>query len=142
MQFWKNAEVTTFNSKCAIKVVVENVVFAIPIFYKVIFSFMFGMFNISFSRLTFAYCFYIPVFVSLAFHYQPWNYGFLVLRKPSNAIQYGPFWGCLLTDGIRKGSPSKICHTFFTIIKLSIVTASLKRIQKIYKLRDTLLKFC
>ena len=36
----------------------------------------------------------------------------------------------------------KSCHTYPTIMKLSTVIPCLKKIQKIYELRDTCLEFC
>ena len=36
----------------------------------------------------------------------------------------------------------KICHTYPTMMKLGTVTPYLKKIQKIYKSRDTPLEFC
>ena len=37
---------------------------------------------------------------------------------------------------------SKICHTYPTVMKLGTVIAYLKKIQKVYEPRGTLLDFC
>ena len=63
--------------------------------------------------------------------------------KNVNPIQVGFFWaghewrrGCLF-------SPlPKICHTDPTMIKLGAVIPYVKKIQKMYKSRDTSLEFC
>ena len=48
----------------------------------------------------------------------------------------------LLTDGGgQKGLLPEFFHTFSTMIKLRRIIPYLKKIQKIYKSRDTLLKF-
>ena len=44
----------------------------------------------------------------------------------------GPFWPPV----------SKICHTYPTIMKLDTVIPYLRKIQKMYKSRDTSLEFC
>ena len=49
----------------------------------------------------------------------------------------------LLTDGGQKASHlPKICHKYPAMMKLGTVTPYLKKIQKINKSHDTLLKFC
>ena len=57
------------------------------------------------------------------------------LNKPVNP---------LLTDGAgQKATPlPKICHTYPAMMKLAIVLPYLKKIQRIYESRDTLLEFC
>ena len=42
----------------------------------------------------------------------------------------------------QKGLLIKICHTYHTIMKFAVVIPYLKKIQKIYKSRDTPLAFC
>ena len=42
-------------------------------------------------------------------------------------------WG----EGCKKAPSSKICHTYRTMIKLGTLIPHQKKIQKIYKLRDT-----
>ena len=54
-----------------------------------------------------------------------------------NLIQDGPFWGCS-----RKGPLSEICHTYPRMMRIGAIILYLKKIQKLYKLRDTLLEFC
>ena len=44
--------------------------------------------------------------------------------------------------GSKKYSLPKICHTYPTIMKLDTVVPYLKKIQKKYKSRDTVLEFC
>ena len=60
-----------------------------------------------------------------------------------NHIQIGSFRGCSRI-GVQKCSPPlpKICHTYPTMMKLSTVIPYLMKIQCIYKLRDTSIKFC
>ena len=49
----------------------------------------------------------------------------------------------LWVGGGQKDSPlPKICHTYPTMMKLRIVILYLKKIQKLYKSRDTPLEFC
>ena len=50
----------------------------------------------------------------------------------------------LLTDGRggKKATHLKICLTYPAIMKLGTVVPYLKKIQKIYKSRDTPLEFC
>ena len=50
----------------------------------------------------------------------------------------------LLTDGegAKKAPLPKICHTCLKMMKLGTVIPYLKKIQKIYKLRDIPLEFC
>ena len=58
-----------------------------------------------------------------------------------NPIQDRHFRGCSQVG--RKGGKEtllpKICHTYPTFMKLGIVIPYLKKIQRIYKLRDTTL---
>ena len=57
----------------------------------------------------------------------------------------GWFFSGLLTDGEGGGKKTplpKICHTYPTMMKLGTVITYLKKIQKIYKSRDTPLEFC
>ena len=61
-----------------------------------------------------------------------------------NHIQVGSFRGCSWI-GVQKCSlPSlpKICHTYPTMMKLSAIIPYLTKIQNIFKLRDTPIKFC
>ena len=44
--------------------------------------------------------------------------------------------------GGQKDPLPKICHTYPTIMKLGTVIPYLKKIQKLYESRDTLLEFC
>ena len=45
--------------------------------------------------------------------------------------------------GAKKAPPLlKICHTYPTMMKLGTVISYLKKIQEIYKSRDTVLEFC
>ena len=45
--------------------------------------------------------------------------------------------------GAKKVPPLlKICHTYPTMMKLGTVISYLKKIQEIYKSRDTFLEFC
>ena len=56
-----------------------------------------------------------------------------------NPIHVGPFRGCSrMGEGGQKGPLPKIFHTYPTMMKLPY----LKKIQKIYESRDTLLEFC
>ena len=53
------------------------------------------------------------------------------------------FFGATQGWGSAKKAPlSKICHSYPTMMKLGIVIPYPKKIQKIYKLRDTPLEFC
>ena len=55
-------------------------------------------------------------------------------------------WGALITDdrggGLKRRLFSKICNTYPAMMKLGTVIPYIKKIQKIYKSRDTLLEFC
>ena len=60
-----------------------------------------------------------------------------------NPIQDGFFRGCSRMGGGFLGPPlSKICHRYPTIMKLGTVIPNLRKIQKMYKSRDTFLEFC
>ena len=61
-----------------------------------------------------------------------------------NPIQDGHFWGCSrMGGGGREKAPlPKICHTYPTVMKLGTVIPYLKKIQKIFELRDTPPEFC
>ena len=54
-----------------------------------------------------------------------------------NPIQDGPFRDCSWIGGGQKGPLPKICHTYPAMMKLGTVIPYLKKIQKIYKSRDT-----
>ena len=58
-----------------------------------------------------------------------------------NPIQDGLFRGCSRM-AVKKAPLHKICHTYPTTMKLGTVIAYLKKIQEIYKSRDTSLQFC
>ena len=62
------------------------------------------------------------------------NYYFLF-----NPIQDGIFWGCSRIGVGQKGLLPKIYHTYPTMINLVKVIPYLKKNQKIYEPRDTLL---
>ena len=64
---------------------------------------------------------------------------FLTLFRmgPSGAAQ-GWAGGC----GGQNGPLPKICHIYPTMMKLGTLIPYLKKIQKIYKSRDTSLEFC
>ena len=57
-----------------------------------------------------------------------------------NHIQNGLFGGYSWMGGKRSPFP-KICHTYPTMLKLGTVIPYLKKIQKMYKSRGTLLEF-
>ena len=59
-----------------------------------------------------------------------------------NPIQDRPFWGLLRNVLFKKAPIPKICDIYPTMIKIGAVIPSLKKIQKIYKSRDTLFEFC
>ena len=61
-----------------------------------------------------------------------------------NSIQDGLFWGCSRMGGVFfcPLPLPKICHTYPTMTKLGTVISYLRKIQKIYKSRDTYLEFC
>ena len=64
-----------------------------------------------------------------------------------NLIQDGHFRGCSRIGGGVGGEAKwlplpKICHIYPTMMKLGTVIPYLKKIQKIYESRDTLLEFC
>ena len=60
-----------------------------------------------------------------------------------NLFRMDFFWAAHGPGGEgQKGSLPKICHTYPTIMKLGTVIPYLKKIQKLYESRDTLLKFC
>ena len=68
----------------------------------------------------------------------------LAICKYINPIQDEPFRGFLLMrgEGTAKRPPfHKICHTYPTMMKLGELIPYLKKIQKIYKLRDTPFEF-
>ena len=50
--------------------------------------------------------------------------------------------GCSRIWGYQKGPLPKICLTYTTMMTLGTVIPYLKKIQKIYKSRDTLFEFC
>ena len=64
------------------------------------------------------------------------------LRICLNPIQGGLFRGCSRMGGGEKASLPEICHTYPTMVKLGTVIPYLKKIQNIYKSRDTPLEFC
>ena len=56
---------------------------------------------------------------------------------------FGAAHGCGGGGERRQKVPSpKICHTYPTMMKIGTLIPYLKKIQKIYKVRDTLLEFC
>ena len=59
-----------------------------------------------------------------------------------NPIQDGPFRGCSSWGEMAKRSPSLKSVTHPAMMKLDTVIPYLKKIQKIYKSRDTPLEFC
>ena len=66
-----------------------------------------------------------------------------------NPIQDGPFRNCSRIEGAAEGGGGaqkdplpKTCHTYRTMMKLDTAIPYLKKIQKIYKSRDTALEFC
>ena len=61
-----------------------------------------------------------------------------------NPIHDGSFWGCSWIGGRDKQAPlPTICYTYSsTMMKLGTLIPYLKKINEIYKLRDTPLKFC
>ena len=61
-----------------------------------------------------------------------------------NPIQDGRFWDCSRIGGGGAFWPPfpKICHTYTTIMKPGTVIHYLRKIQKMYKSRDTSLDFC
>ena len=69
----------------------------------------------------------------------------LALYQVVNPIQDRPFCGSSLNGGkkgVTKMSHSKICHTYPTMMKLGTLIPYIKKIQQIYKSRDTPLEFC
>ena len=58
-----------------------------------------------------------------------------------NPIQDGHFWGCSRMGGKKAHLPN-ICHTYPTMMKLFRVIPYLKKIRKIYELRDSPPDFC
>ena len=44
--------------------------------------------------------------------------------------------------GIKKAPLHKFCHTYYTMMKLGTIIPYLKKIQKLYELRDALIEFC
>ena len=52
------------------------------------------------------------------------------------------FRGCSWIGGTKKAPLPKICLTYHTIVILGTVIPHPKKIQKIYKSRDTALQFC
>ena len=61
-----------------------------------------------------------------------------------NPVQDGPFRCCSqMGVGVGQKAPlPKICHTYPTMMKLGTVIPYLRKIQKMYKSRDTSLEFC
>ena len=47
-----------------------------------------------------------------------------------------------MDGGVKRPHPPKICYTYPTMMKLGTVIPYLKKMQKIYGSRDTLLEFC
>ena len=69
------------------------------------------------------------------------------LFHQASPIQDVHFWGCSRIEGgggggCKKATLPKICHTYPKMMKVGTVVPYLKKIQKICKSRDTLLKFC
>ena len=71
--------------------------------------------------------------------WQKWPTTFHTHRKRDfNPIQDGLFWGCSWIGGGAFWPPlPKISHTYSTTIKLGTVIPYLRKIHKMYKLRDT-----
>ena len=68
-------------------------------------------------------------------------------NSPYHPIQDGLAWSCSWIrggggGGGKKGRVTKIGHIYPTIMKLGTVIHYLKKIQKIYKSRDTPLESC
>ena len=61
---------------------------------------------------------------------------------PLTLFRMGFFGAAHGWEGGQKVPPSKICHTYPTLMKLGTVTRYLKKIQKIHKSRDTPSEFC
>ena len=61
---------------------------------------------------------------------------------PFKSIQYGLFWGCSRMRRAKRSPLPKNCQIYPTMMKLDTVVPYLKKIQKIYKSRDTLNDFC
>ena len=62
-----------------------------------------------------------------------------------NPIQDGPFQGTHGWGGEPFGKKApliKICHTYPTMMKFGTLTSYLRKIQRLYKSRDTPLEFC
>ena len=59
-----------------------------------------------------------------------------------NPIQDGLFRGNSRIGETKKALLPNICHTYPTMMKLGTVVPYLKKIQKIYESRNTLLEFC
>ena len=59
-----------------------------------------------------------------------------------NQIEDGPFRSCSQMVGQKGPLLPKICHTYPIMMNLGAVIPYLKKIQNIYKSRDTPLEFC
>ena len=79
-----------------------------------------------------------------------WRYCFMVVDKVHccycnsyvNPIQDGLFRGCSRMGRAFLAPLPKIPHTYPTMMKLGTVIPYLRKIQKMYKSRDTSLEFC
>ena len=60
----------------------------------------------------------------------------------STGREIEPYLGWVFSRLLTDGRVLKICLTYPTIMKLGTVVPYLKKIQKIYKSRDTPLEFC
>ena len=57
-------------------------------------------------------------------------------------FRMGIFGALHVWGGAKKATLTKMCHTYLAITKLDTVIPDLRKIPKIYKSRDTSLKFC
>ena len=80
--------------------------------------------RVYFSTLTFLF------FITFILNYAIFN------------LQDGPFRGCSRMRGAKKAPLTKMSHTYLAMMKLGTVKSYLKKIQKIYKSRETVLEFC
>ena len=71
---------------------------------------------------------------------ETWEVQVIFLRI--NAIQDGPFRGYSRMGGQKGPHLPKICQTYPTMMKLGTFIPYLKKTQKIYESRDTLVEFC
>ena len=94
-------------------------------------------FEVAYNNCVLSYPIYIYIYVYIYVYVCMYVYIYIYEFNYFNPIQDGVF-------GASHGfsPPPKICHRYPTIIKLGTVIPYLKKMQNIYKSRDTPFEFC